>query len=89
MQTKSGIEYTIGKSENNNLVIQIGDEFAEITSLELKDESENNISINYSASENFDENLIGEIITNILSEQTLTDQLKMEPVIETEELKDE
>jgi hypothetical protein len=86
MQTKSGIEYSIGKSENNNLVIQVGDEFAEITSLEIKDEAENNISINYSTTENFDVNLIGEIAADLLNKQAVTDQLKMEPISDTTEL---
>lgn len=78
MVTESGVEFLLGKSDENNVIIQVGEEFAEILTLELTDEESNNISINYNASAGFDEDLITEIVAKILNDEAVTQQLKME-----------
>ncbi len=80
MQTPNGTEYTIGKSENNNLVIQIGDDMAEITSIEITDSEVDNIDVSYIMTENFNETLIPEIMADILNQEAVLEQLKIEKV---------
>lgn len=67
MKTKNGVEFEIGKSENDTMMVYVGCEVLEITSFIPIGE---NIEIKYEKSENFDVSLINDIVTAILDQPT-------------------